>query len=81
MLNVDHALAATTGNVLGQLLLLAQGLEGCLNDVHGVAGSPHLGTNIQNSNARADLVNVVVAAVTETYYEWDAKEALEYEAL
>jgi hypothetical protein len=50
-------------------LLLTESLEGCLDDVHGVARSPHLGADVQNSNARADLVNIMVAAVTKTYCE------------
>lgn len=66
MLNIHHALAATTGDILGQLLLGRQGLERGLDDVHRVARAPHLGANIQNTNATADLVDVVVASVTET---------------
>lgn len=67
MLNIDDTLATTTGNVLGKLLLQGEGLEGSLDDVHGVARAPDLGADIQNTDARANLVNVVVATVTETW--------------
>ena len=66
VLNIDNTLSATASNLLRKLLFRSQGLESGLDDVHGVARSPDLGTDIQNSDARANFVNVVVATVTET---------------
>lgn len=67
MLNIDDTLATTAGNILGKLLLQGEGLEGSLDDVHGVARAPDLGADIQNTDARTNLVNVMVATVTETW--------------
>jgi hypothetical protein len=66
MLNINNTLSTSTGNVLGKLLLQGKGLEGGLDDVHGIARAPDFGADIQNTDARANLVNVVVATVTET---------------